>query len=179
MTPLLQKLFLELWPASTKGVDWIIIHHQGKADLQSNLVKKMTSWTYGSPHFIILRDNDGADCRKLKQQLLLLVRNTQKPHHVRLVCQNLESWFLGDLFAVEQAFPESNATSFQSQQQFRNPDQASHAPELIEKLTGLPGKVSRAQQITRHLDLSRNCSPSFQVLVRTLRELILEEIEEA
>lgn len=131
MTPVLRKLLAELWPAALEGLHWHIIHHQGKADLESNLVEKMRSWNYNSPHFIILRDNDGGDCQALKKRLLDLATSTRKPHHIRIVCQELEAWFLGDLQAVEAAFPTSDATSYQNRNPYRSPDRATNPSQLI------------------------------------------------
>lgn len=176
MTPVLHKLLTELWPAASEGLDWQIIAHQGKADLESNMVRKIESWNYNAPHFIILRDNDGGDCLALKNRLLDLVSQTSKPHHIRIVCQELEAWFLGDLKAVEAAYPNSNAASKQNSNPYRTPDMPTNASQLIEQFTGVSTKVGRAEQIAHHLDLSANRSYSFQVLVRTLKTLISAQI---
>ena len=172
MTPVLRKLLAGLWPSALEGLHWHIIHHQGKADLESNLVDKMRSWNYNSPHFIILRDNDGGDCQALKNRLLDLATSTSKPHHIRIVCQELEAWFLGDLEAVEAAFPKSDATSYQNRNPYRFPDKPTHPSQLIAELTGTSAKVGRAEEIAPHLNSETNRSPSFQVLRRTLLQLI-------
>lgn len=172
MSPVLRRLLQDHWPEATEGLHRQIIAHQGKADLESNMARKMGSWNYNSPHFIILRDNDGGDCKALKARLLGLAAPTGKPHHVRIVCQELEAWFLGDLAAVEAAYPESNATSFQHRNPYRSPDHPNNASQLIEDLTKTRGKVTRAEQISLHLDITANRSSSFQVLVRTLDQLI-------
>ncbi len=172
MTPVLRQLLLELWPDATEGFDWHIIAHQGKADLEANMAKKMESWNYNSPHFIILRDNDGGDCTALKARLRELIEQTGKPHHIRIVCQELEAWFLGDLAAVEAAYPGSKATTLENRNQYRHPDRPFNASQLIDNLTGTFAKVARAEQIAAHLDISSNRSRSFQVLIRTLQQLI-------
>lgn len=176
MSPVLRQLLRELWPAAIEGLHWQIIAHQGKADLESNMAKKMESWNYNSPHFIILRDNDGGNCRRLKQRLLDRVNETNKPHHVRIVCQELEAWFLGDLAAVETAYPHSRATSFQNRTAYRTPDNPSNASQLVENLTGVSAKVGRAEQIAPHLNIEANGSTSFNVLKSTLHQLIPDHI---
>lgn len=172
MTPVLRRLLGELWPAAYEGLHWQIIHHQGKADLESNLVDKMRSWNYNSPHFVILRDNDGGDCEALKSRLLALANKTEKPHHIRIVCQELEAWFLGDLAAVQAAYPDSQATERRNRTRYRQPDALTNASQLIEGLTGTLAKVGRAEKIAPHLAIDSNRSPSFQLLTRTLRDLI-------
>lgn len=172
MTSVIKKVMAELCPNASEGFHWQIISHQGKADLESNLVKKMTSWSYNSPHFIILRDNDGGNCRTLKKRISGRASTTGKPHHVRLVCQELEAWFIGDLPAVEQAYPNSNARSYATRTPYRTPDSPTNASQLIEQITGTRAKVGRAEKIAPHLDLSNNRSHSFNILLSTLKALI-------
>jgi hypothetical protein len=167
--PVLQRVMFVLSPEGIEGMDWIVISHQGKADLRSKLRQKMQSWHYGSPHFVILRDNDGGDCQANKQDLLDLAAQTGKPHHVRIVCQELEAWFIGDLAAVELAFPESRATQYEHAARFRSPDKVQGASNLIEEITGSAAKVGRANQIAPHMELKGNRSPSFQVLISTIQ----------
>jgi hypothetical protein len=77
-----------------EGIDWLIISFQGKADLEKQFPHRIKSWNYNSPHFIILRDNDGGDCLVLKEKLSARARETGKPFSIRIVCQGLESWFI-------------------------------------------------------------------------------------
>ena len=167
--PVLQRVMTVLSPEGIEGVDWIVISYRGKADLRSNIKQKMQSWDYGSPHFVILRGTDGGDCRAIKQDLLDIAAQTGKPHHVRIVCQELEAWFIGDLSAVEFAFPESHASAYTAKARFRNPDSVEAASRWIEGITGSAAKVSRANQIAPHMDIESNCSRSFQVLISTIR----------
>ena len=144
---------------------------QGKADLQKNFSKKMESWNYNSPHFIILRDNDGGDCKALKERLASAAVETGKPFHVRIVCQELEGWFLGDLNAIDRAYPTSSANQYAGKQKYRNPDSLNNASHLLETMTGVRGKVSRAQNISTYLTIDNNRSASFVVLANTLKKL--------
>ena len=172
MSPVLRRVMVELWPDAHEGLDWQIIAHQGKADLEANLERKMRAWNYNTPHFIILRDNDGGDCRALKARLLQRASTSGKPHHVRIVCQELEAWFLGDLAAIEAAYPASLATAQQNRGPFRAPDNPPNAAQLTTQRTGTAAKVGRAALIAPHLDLDANASPSFNLLLSTLRALI-------
>lgn len=170
--PVIQKLMNSISPEAQIGCDWMTISFQGKADLEKNLAKKMASWSYHSPHFIIIRDNDGGDCAALKNRLFHIASETDKPFHVRIVCQELEGWFLGDLQAVEKAYPSSKATNLIKKQKFRNPDRLNNASKLLEQLINTRGKVSIANKISIYLDVSQNKSTSFKVLVNTLTQLM-------
>lgn len=164
LSALVSRCYSEL----LEGVHWQIVFFQGKADLERNIARKMKSWNYGEPHFIILRDKDGADCKALKARLQDQASQAGKPFHIRIVCEELESWFLGDLTAIEAAFPDTRATRFSATAKYRNPDLLTNASDELARLTGVFGKISKATAIAPHLEPERNNSPSFRLLCRTL-----------
>jgi hypothetical protein len=168
MRILLRSLITRSWPASNEGVDWQIIAHQGKADLERKIAPKMSSWNFRDPHFIILRDNDGGDCLKLKARLSALAAKSGKPHQVRIVCQELESWLIGDLSAVKAAYPKAPVRDAAAK--FRDPDKLGNVSDELSILTGELAKVERAALVSAHLEPSRNRSRSFQVLFKTLQQ---------
>ena len=87
------------------GERTLCLEHQGKGDLEQSFPRKIGYWrSQRPPRFVVMRDNDGDNCRKLKAHLLALVpeRATARVK-VRLVVQELESWYLGDLEAVMRA----------------------------------------------------------------------------
>lgn len=55
--------------------------------------------------FLVMRDQDRADCRDVKARLQDLVRATGKQDKtlIRIACHELESFYLGDLEAVEKS----------------------------------------------------------------------------
>jgi len=149
-----------------EGLDWFVFAYNGKSDLERSITHRMRNWNYGDPTFLILRDADGGDCQRIKQELVDLASACEKPFKVRIVCQELESWFLGDSEAVRAAYPScrfSNETAA-----YRNPDLLNNAASQLARLTGDRTKVGRAQLIARHLIPERNCSRSFQVFFETL-----------
>lgn len=172
MTAALKQVVPRVWPSGTEGVNWLALHFQGKQDLEKNIRQKMQEWNYGDPHFIILRDQDGGDCQKLKQELLAKCEEGGKPHHVRVVCQELENWLLGDLEAVEAAFPQSKAGKFIDKVKFRNPDKLTNASDELEHLVDFKGKIVRAQSIAGHLNIERCRSHSFGVFISKVKELM-------
>ncbi len=165
MTQLLEIIIPKLWPGSMRGVDWMALTHQGKSDLERSIPTKMAAWNYGHPHFIILRDNDGADCFAIKRKLFDLASGCNRPFHVRIVCQELESWLLGDLSAIKCAYPKA---AVRNKAKFRDPDRLTNASQELERLINMRAKIARAEKIGRHLDLSKNTSPSFNVFIETL-----------
>jgi len=170
----LRELLKRLHPELQEGDGFFIQSFSGKSDLEKNIPKRMGNWSYGDPTFVILRDADGGDCKVIKERLVNLARASGKPFRVRIVCQQLESWFLGDGEAVKSAFPRaviSNET-----RKYRNPDLLSNASDELGLVTGDYSKVARARLISPHLTEEGNRSGSFQVLCRTFRELLVSRI---
>lgn len=168
----LEKLIAASWPKSMPGVHWIVLSFQGKSDLEKNIARKMNSWSYGTPHFVILRDQDGNDCKAVKAALSRNAKEGGRPFTVRVVCNELESWFLGELDAVEAAYPKSKASKHKQAAKFRNPDGLGNANQELEKLVQVAGKVGRAEAIASFFDPTKCLSNSFQVFWRTATELL-------
>jgi hypothetical protein len=164
----LEILIRQHHPELIEGLHWWVLKFNGKSDLERNIPQKMRKWNLGDPLFVILRDNDGSDCKVLKERLANLASGTGKPFKIRVVCQELESWFIGDNQAVTKSYPGcrfSNDTA-----KYRNPDRMTNASQELADLTGDSSKVQRAAMIAPHLDPARNVSRSFQVLFETLQQ---------
>src|SRR5580698_6282898 len=93
----LRELLPKLFPGFLEYEHWLILEHNGKSDLEASYPRKMREWREPNVKFVILRDNDGANCRKLKRQLISKIPHGTPEFLIRIVCQELESWFLGDL----------------------------------------------------------------------------------
>jgi len=167
MRECLEVIIPKLWPGSIKGTDWLALSFQGKSDLERSIPKKMEGWNYGNPHFIILRDKDSGDCFVIKQKLYDIANQFQKPFHVRIVCQELESWLLGDFDAIKLAYPRMEDIS--SRPKFRNPDALTNPSQQLDSLVNERAKINRAKNISQHFDLTANRSKSFNVFIATLR----------
>lgn len=168
----LEKLIAASWPESTPGISWIVLSFQGKSDLEKNIASKMESWNFGTPHFVILRDQDGSDCKAVKAVLRRKAKQGGRQFTVRVVCNELESWFLGELDAVEAAYPKSKASKHKQAAKFRDPDVLGNANQELEKLVHVVGKVGRAEAIASFFDPRKCISKSFQVFWRTATELL-------
>jgi hypothetical protein len=168
MKAILESLINRYFQSKVKGLDWFIFKYSGKSDLERNIVHKMKTWSYGTPKFIILRDADGGNCRDLKKHLSSLAAQAgDKPYKVRIVCQELESWLIGDAQAIEKSY----CWRIESQKaKFLNPDRLTNASEELSKITGDRTKELRARKIAPYLIPDRNKSHSFQVFYKTLGE---------
>lgn len=164
LTEMLREYLPLAFPGFQENVHWIPIPHEGKSDLEGAIPRKLRAWNVSGDRFIIVRDNDGGDCEALKKRRTELagVRPVEDTL-VRIVCQELEGWFLGDLDAVEAAYPRSrvNAGSWINQ----NPDSLTNPSDLLSKTTGVQGKITKAKAIAPHLNRGRNRSRSFQVFL--------------
>ena len=108
MKILLDGLLPRLLPGWIEGQHFQCVKHEGKSDLDRSIPRKLSAWRIPGDRFVIVRDNDSADCIKMKARLQALCELNGRPETlVRLVCQELESWYVGDLQALALAFENS------------------------------------------------------------------------
>jgi hypothetical protein len=151
----------------------ICLRHQGKSDLEASFPRKIGSWGGPRrPRFVVMRDNDSADCLQVKVRLMGLVPpNTVQRVKIRLVVQELESWYLGDLEAVKQAGLLSGADRdyLGRKSILRNPDSIGNAKQMFKSKIASDGQIALARRIGPHLSLKSNRSRSFHAFVGALR----------
>ena len=162
----LRELLPRLFPAFLEHEHWLILDHKGKSDLEASYPKKMRAWREPGVRFVILRDNDGSNCIQLKKYLLSKVPPKPPKHLVRIVCQELESWFIADLAAVAAAYPAAARQKAFRDLSKTDPDGLTNASELIRALTGTGAKRVRALEIAKQMQRDRNRSKSFKVFVQ-------------
>jgi hypothetical protein len=141
---------------------------EGKQDLDKQMIRKMQYWNKPNSKFIVLRDQDSADCMKVKEGLLAKCKTAGKEQDamVRIACHEIESWYLGDLAAVEAGLSISGIKSQQLKAKYRNPDYLNNASqELIHLTKHKYQKISGSRSIARYLSLDQNLSKSFQVFI--------------
>ncbi len=170
MRVVLQEVIRRNFPGKLEDLDWKVVAYSGKSDLEKCFPRTMRGWDWKNPVFIVMRDNDGGDCANLKQRLVSLAAPAGREFRVRIVCQELESWLLGDSEAVRSAYPRCRFSNDQAR--YRDPDLLTNAAEELHKLTGDRTKERRAGRIAPHLSPNRNRSRSFQLLFRTLNEFL-------
>lgn len=147
---------------------------QGKQDLEKNLVKKLRGWRRPDSIFVVMRDQDAADCHTVKQKLTTLCRDAGREGVlIRVACRELESFYLGDLAAVEKGLDLKGLVKLYDKPRYRNPDEMVHP---VDELTAITGntyqKIAGSRAIAPHLDLNSNRSTSFNHLVSGLRRLL-------
>ncbi len=151
------------------------IPFEGKQDLEKQLVRKIRNYRNPGARFIIMRDQDAhPDCIALKTRLKALAVQAGHPDTmIRIVCRELESFYLADLTAVEQALGLRNLARLQHGNKFRAPDRLVSPSRELEKLThGRYQKVGGSRAIGPLLDIENRRSPSFRALVTGLRRLV-------
>ncbi len=152
------------------------VPHEGKGDLEKSIPRKLRAWRTSGVRFVVVRDKDEADCRSVKQKLRDLCKQGRRPDTlVRIVCHHLESWYLGDLAAVERAFGLNGIARRQNNRKFRDPDALANAEQELRKLVPEYQKIAGSRDIAHHLDLSNNRSHSFGVFFAGVRALLEEE----
>jgi hypothetical protein len=168
MATLLDGLLPRLFP----GLAFRCVPHEGKNDLKRSIPRKLRAWEHDA-RFIVLIDNDGGDCLARKQEIARLCAEAGRPDTlVRIVCQELEAWYLGDFPAVAEAFKAPKLATFGGKAKYRNPDALNKPSVDLARLVPAFQKISGARAIADHLRRDANASASFQALVSGVERLV-------
>ncbi|MCP4158849.1 MAG: DUF4276 family protein [Deltaproteobacteria bacterium] len=157
----------------------ISIHYvvfEGKNDLEKKIIKRIRHWQKPDSYFLIMRDKDSGDCIDIKSKLKDKVLETGKSEQsiIRIACHELESFYLGDLKAVELGLNIPRLSKIQSKKQYRSPDNlANPAQELIRLSKNNYQKIAGSRSIAPHLKIDgSNKSHSFNVLISGIKTLL-------
>ena len=153
--------------------DFQVIPHSGKSDLEKSIPRKLRAWH----KFIIIRDQDNGDCIKIKEKLQKLCNENHRPDSIiRIVCQELESWFIGDLAAIEKA--TGILIKNKNKSKYRNPDKLGNPSEEIKKIClGEYSKIDKARKISKELSLKENRSHSYNIFISTIKNLTKKDAQ--
>ncbi len=167
----------------------------GKRNLLRNVETRLRGYasmlkTWDAAAIVVLIDEDRENCKDLKRKLERAAHVTglgtlsaprQGTVRVlnRVVVEELEAWFFGDPEAVVAAYPRVKRRTF-PQSALRDPDSVGGGTwEALERLlnkhnyhVGGLRKVDCAQAISRHMDVTRNSSRSFNEFRRGLELLV-------
>jgi len=188
----MRNLFPKIVPPE---VSFEIHVYNGKPDLIYKLpsrLKGYKGWMPNDFRILVLIDEDRQDCHDLKSQLEQAAGNAGlitkssaggKTFQVlnRIIVEELEAWFFGDIAAVQMAYSRINP-HLGSKKPFRKPDEiAGGTWESLERVLQqggyFPGglaKIEAAREISKHMEPSRNTSPSFQTFLAGLKSLLEE-----
>ena len=147
---------------------------EGRQDLENQLGRKLRRWCVPDTSFVVMRDKDQADWLTVKCRLVRICRDAGKPDVlVRVLCHELESWYLGDLNAVEQGLQIAGLARKQEQSRYRSPDRIANPVQELRRLTrDRYRKIDGSRAVGLHLSPDGNRSHSFTVFVSGLRRLV-------
>ncbi|MBD3805793.1 DUF4276 family protein [Sulfuricurvum sp.] len=151
------------------------ITFDGKQDLDKQIEKKIKNWIIKDTKFIIIRDKDSGNCLVIKNNLERKCQNAGRDDVlIRIACHELESWYLGDLQAVEKGLGVGGLSKLQEKQKYRDPDILGNASEELVRLSKQTyQKKAGSRAIAPFLNLDgRNKSYSFNLLVDGIRDII-------
>ena len=161
------------------SISFRIYPHQGKQDLERAIEKTIPSISkIPGARIIISRDQDSAICTDVKQKINNLANGKIIcPFKIRIVCKELESWFLGDLQAVAMAYPRFNPDSILGKAEMRNVDDIVNPAQYLLKVVPeykasehLP-KIENAKKIAPFLSITNNHSRSFFHMIEAVKYL--------
>jgi len=148
----------------------------GKQDLEKQIVRRLRFWQKPDSVFLIMRDKDAGDCKQVKKSLVrkTIKAGRQAESVVRIACHELESFYLGDLKAVEKGLSMSNLQQHQDNRKCRSPDSMPNANDSLKKITKLRyQKVAGSRAIGPYLSLNgSNRSRSFNALISGISRLL-------
>lgn len=147
---------------------------EGKQDLEKNIIRRLRGWRVPNSVFVVLRDQDAADCRTVKRELARRCGEAGRPRTVvRIACRELESWYFGDLAAAGVGLGLPNLARYANRKKYRIPD-AIHSPgnELKKISRNMYQKVSGSRAIGLNLSPDANRSHSFGVFIKGVRRAI-------
>ncbi len=172
---LLQSLLPRILP---EGISFRCITFEGKQDLEKQLLPRIRGWMEPNTHFIVMRDQDSGDCYAIKARLVDICHRAGRPDTlVRIVCHELESWYLGDLQAVEYALNRPHLARQQQSKKFRDPDRLPNPKQVLRQITNERyQQIAGSRAIGQYLDPQRNCSTSFNVFVSGLQNLVTQGV---
>lgn len=172
----MKALLDELLPRLFEGLEFLCIHHEGKQDLEKSLPRKLRAWSEPGARFVVIRDNDRGDCLSIKARIQKLCDDCGQREEVlvRIACQELEAWYLGEPDALAEAFDKESLRRISQRADFRDPDVVPQPSSRLRRLVPEFQKVSGARRMGRFLTRERNRSTSFQVLLRGIDRLSSE-----
>lgn len=153
------------------GGSFRIIAFDGVGNLEKALPMQLRAIS-PNDRILILRDNDCGNCSERKKKITLMADSAGKLGitKVRIVCQMLESWFLGDANALrnsrylEKPVPKRLCNC--------DPDQQLDPKRELGRLRRGYNAISGARAIAPHLNIEENRSQSFQHTINAIRYLI-------
>jgi len=157
------KVLLEgLLPRAFPGLEFLCIHHEGRQDLEKSIPRKLRAWHEPGVRFVVVRDNDAADCTKVKERLLGLCEEGRRTDTlVRIVCQELEAWYFGEPGGIANGFGRPELGDLDRKAPFRDSDSIGNPSAELRRLVPEFQKISGARIMASRISPENNRSRSF------------------
>jgi len=177
----IESLMQNLMKGLLTRISVVCIPHQGKTSLKKSIPRKLGSWENPDARFIIVHDQDGNDCYRLKEELRDACGGVARPGvFIRIACKSLEAWYWGDLEAVAKAYSKFQPGRVKNKALYRVPDDIVNPyGELKKVLLSCCGddveaeKMQMARKIAPHLRVDgKNESQSFQAFFKSVEATI-------
>ncbi len=175
MKGLLEVLLPRVFPGWMAGQHFLCVPHEGKSDLDRSIPRKLSAWGFPDDRFVIVRDNDNVDCLALKARFTSVCQQHGRPDTlIRLVCQELEAWYLGDLPALAEAFSSPRLKAPAVRKRFVDPDAWQKPSVEVKRLVPHFQKGSGARAMGQVLRPEGNHSKSFNFFISGIRKVCEE-----
>jgi Domain of unknown function (DUF4276) len=159
----------------SKSIRCRFIVFEGKQDLEKQMLKRMRSYRVPNARFVVLRDKDSEDCLTVKKRLVQkCAESGRSVSLVRVACHELESWYLGDLAAVEAGLGITELARQQHKSPYDKPDDFAAPSRKLQAIAPSYQKVGGSRAIGPHLNTTTNRSHSFGVFVTGIQKLMDE-----
>ena len=169
----MQILLESLLPRFFPTLSFHCIPHNGKDDLEDNIPTILRSWQEPDVRFVVVRDNDNGDCLELKEKLKRLCqRGRRRDILIRIVCQELECWYLSDPSALADAYGDEKLRNIGRQARYRNPEARAKPSKDIRKLIPTFQKTDGARRMAERMTRDSNRSHSFAVFLSGVERLL-------
>lgn len=181
----------------SEASDWKIIDHSSKWQLLNNLPVRLLGYAkmpiLHRPKVLVLVDRDDDECSMLKARLESACNNASLFSKTspgvagtfdvvnRIVVEELEAWYFGDVHALCEAWPGVPAT-LGAQARFRDPDAITGGTHeallgVLQKAGHFRGmerlpKIDAARRMGALIDPAHNRSVSFQHFLTGLNALV-------
>jgi hypothetical protein len=154
-----------------KGTHYNIAVHSGKGALRKSIPIKLRAWNIPDTKFVVLYDQDSAECVQLKNDLQSLCNEHREGVLVRIACVELEAWYFGDLNAVGKAYDMKKLSELSQKAKFREPDKIRNPKNELKKLIPRHQQIIGAKRIAPHMNIAGNTSQSFNAFVTGVQSL--------
>ncbi|WP_425059916.1 DUF4276 family protein [Sporomusa carbonis] len=148
---------------------------KGKRIWTGSIATKLRAWREPGVRFIIVRDNDNAVCPAIKDRIYQACCDAGRPDTVvRLACQELESWYIGDLSALAKAYGVNGVDTPGNRKRYANPDGWQKPSVEVQRLIPAFQKLDGARRIAPHLLPGNNASHSFRIFLAGISRVAAE-----